>query len=84
MLVIDPAAADIATEHLAASTEELTSLDDDHIPIRPLSGRLVSTIDDLVWGMSKLIIADPRRLEDPEIARSPSEQKQKWCATTPN
>ena len=30
--------------------------------------RLIGNIDDAVWGMSKLIIADPRRLEDPEIA----------------
>ena len=38
------------------------------IPVRPLSERLIESVDDTTWGMSKLIIADPRRLEDPEIA----------------
>ena len=73
MLAIEPADADFATEHPIATSEVLTSLDDVPIPMRPLSERFVSTIDDSVWGISKLIIADPRRLEDPEIA-----ERVKW------
>ena len=58
----------IATEHPTAISEAPIPLNGAPIPMRPLSERLVSTIDDAVWGMSKLITADPRRLEDPEIA----------------
>ena len=36
--------------------------------MRPLLERLVGSIDDAAWDMSKRITADPRRLEDPEIA----------------
>ena len=52
--------------------------------MRPLSERLVSSIDDAAWGMSKLIIADPRRLEDPEIAERAKSEMMRHNATTPN
>ena len=38
------------------------------IPVRPLSERLVGSVDAAAWGMSKLIISDPQRPEGPEIA----------------
>jgi len=38
------------------------------IPVRSLSERLIESVDDTTWGMSRLIISDPKRLEDPEIA----------------
>ena len=33
-----------------------------------LSDRLVGSVDATAWGMSKLIISDPQRPEDPAIA----------------
>ena len=59
---------DIATELPTVISEATLPLEDVPIPMRPLPERLIGNIDDAVWGMSKLIIADPRRLEDPEIA----------------
>ena len=38
------------------------------MPVRPLSERLIDSVDSTAWGISKLIISDPQRLEDPEIA----------------
>ena len=38
------------------------------IPVRSLSERLMGSVDTSAWGMSKLIISDPQRLDDPEIA----------------
>ena len=38
------------------------------IPVRSLSERLIESVDDTTWGMSRLIISDPKRLDDPEIA----------------
>ena len=38
------------------------------IPVRPLSERVIDSVDATAWGISKLIISDPQRLEDPEIA----------------
>ena len=67
MIEIEPAPFEldvtgIATEHPTVTSEAIIPLDDVPIPMRPLSERPVSSIDDAVWGMSKLIIADPRRL----------------------
>ena len=88
MFAIEPASAfeldvpGIATEHPAAISDVLALLDDIPIPMRPLSERLVCSIDDAVWSMSKLIIVDPRRLEDPEIAERAKLEMMR--ATTPN
>ena len=47
------------------------------IPARPLSERLIGSFGDAAWGMSKLIISDPKRLEDPGIAgQAKAEMKQ--------
>ena len=70
----------IATEHPTAISAAQVPLDDVPIPMRPLSERLVSSIDDAVWGMSKLIIADPRRLEDPEIAERAKAEMMRYTA----
>ena len=39
------------------------------IPVRPLSERLIGTVNDTDWGVSKLIRSDPQHLGDPEIAK---------------
>ena len=39
------------------------------ILVRPLSERSIGSVDTTAWGISKLIISDPQRLEVPEIAR---------------
>ena len=70
----------IATEHPTVISEAPIPLDDVPIPMRPLSERLMSSIDDAVWGMSKLIIADPRRLEDPEFAERAKSEMMRYNA----
>ena len=59
-------------------SEAILPLEDVPIPMRPLSERIIGNIDDAVWGMSKLIIADPRRLEDPEIAEQAKSEMMRY------
>ena len=49
-------------------------------PVRPLSERLIDSVDDAAWGMSKLIISDPKRLKDPEIAGQAKAEMMKFNA----
>ena len=50
------------------------------IPVRPLSERMIGSVDDGAGGMSKLIISDPKRLEDPEIAGQAKAEMMKFNA----
>ena len=56
----------LATEEVFIAPSYIST--DVPIPARPLSERLIGSVDDSVWGMSKRIIYVPKRLEDPEIA----------------
>ena len=46
----------------------------DTVPFRPLSHRMIeqakSGVDDAMWGMSRALIADPSRIDDPEITEA--------------
>ena len=50
------------------------------IPVRPLSERLVDSADAAAWRMSKLVISDLQRLEDPEIAGQAKAEMMKFNA----
>ena len=68
-VVCDPIGAMISLEF--ARIKGVTPIDiptNVIMPVRPLSERLIDSVDSTAWGISKLIISDPQCLEDPEIA----------------
>ena len=50
------------------------------IPVRSLLERLIGSVDATAWGMSKLIISDPQRLEDLGIAGKAKEEMMQFDA----
>ena len=58
--------ADWDEKTVRLETRTLTAIDD-VIPIRPIRDRVIDDIDDTAWGMSRLLMSDPSKIDDPEI-----------------